>query len=180
MLLISTELDEIMQLSDRIAVIFEGRIVGVLDSATATRERVGLMMAGHRGDGPDRAVMTNPAATTEAPSRVLQALRIVAQLSGAVIAALLCGAVLIAIAGADPVVGYLALFDGAFGSLNSVVEVLGQGHTPVARRVRVSPWRSGRVSGISAPKVRSSWARSPRCGLASTRMAGRPISPCPR
>ncbi len=54
-LLISTELDEIMQLSDRIAVIFEGRIVGVLDSATATRERVGLMMAGHGGDAPDRA-----------------------------------------------------------------------------------------------------------------------------
>ncbi len=54
-LLISTELDEIMELSDRIAVIFEGRIVGVLDSARATRESVGLMMAGHGGDGLDKA-----------------------------------------------------------------------------------------------------------------------------
>ena len=68
--------------------------------------------------------MTEPAATTDTPSPVMQALRIVGQLSGAVVAALLCGAVLIAVAGADPVVGYLALFNGAFGSLNSVVEVL--------------------------------------------------------
>lgn len=46
-LLISTELDEIMEMSDRIAVFFEGRIVGILDSATASRERIGLMMVGH-------------------------------------------------------------------------------------------------------------------------------------
>jgi simple sugar transport system ATP-binding protein len=45
-LLISTELEEILALSDRIAVIFEGRIVGILDSTEATRERSGLMMAG--------------------------------------------------------------------------------------------------------------------------------------
>jgi len=46
-LLVSTELDEILALSDRVAVMFEGRIVGVLDAAAAARERVGLMMAGH-------------------------------------------------------------------------------------------------------------------------------------
>ncbi|MGN6459564.1 MAG: ABC transporter ATP-binding protein, partial [Pseudolabrys sp.] len=45
-LLISTELEEILALSDRIAVIFEGQIVGILDSADATREQLGLMMAG--------------------------------------------------------------------------------------------------------------------------------------
>ena len=47
MLLISNELDEIRALSDRIAVIFEGRIVATLDAATATEERLGLLMAGH-------------------------------------------------------------------------------------------------------------------------------------
>jgi len=55
-LLISTELDEIMEMSDRIAVFFEGRIVGVLDSATATRERVGLMMVGHDENAEVQAV----------------------------------------------------------------------------------------------------------------------------
>jgi simple sugar transport system ATP-binding protein len=46
-LLISSELDEVRALSDRIAVIFEGRIVATMDAAEATEERLGLLMAGH-------------------------------------------------------------------------------------------------------------------------------------
>ena len=46
-LLISSELDEIRALSDRIAVMFEGRIVATLDAADATEDRLGLLMAGH-------------------------------------------------------------------------------------------------------------------------------------
>jgi ABC-type uncharacterized transport system ATPase subunit len=45
-LLVSAELDEIMALSDRIAVMFEGRIVAILDCEQATREKLGLLMAG--------------------------------------------------------------------------------------------------------------------------------------
>ncbi len=45
-LLISSELDEIFSLSDTIAVIYQGRIVEVMPSAAASRERVGLLMAG--------------------------------------------------------------------------------------------------------------------------------------
>ncbi len=45
-LLISAELDEIMSLSDRIAVMYKGRILETLDAATATREQLGLLMAG--------------------------------------------------------------------------------------------------------------------------------------
>ncbi len=45
-LLVSAELDEIMALSDRIAVMYEGRVVAVLDRAEATREGLGLLMAG--------------------------------------------------------------------------------------------------------------------------------------
>lgn len=45
-LLISEELEEIMNLSDRIAVIYKGRILKVLPSAVATREQLGLLMAG--------------------------------------------------------------------------------------------------------------------------------------
>jgi simple sugar transport system ATP-binding protein len=45
-LLISEELEEIMNLSDRIAVIYKGRILRILPSLEATRERLGLLMAG--------------------------------------------------------------------------------------------------------------------------------------
>lgn len=47
-LLVSSELDEIMGLSDRIAVMFRGKIIDTLDSADATKEGVGLLMAGVR------------------------------------------------------------------------------------------------------------------------------------
>ena len=50
-LLVSVELDEVMALSDRIAVIYEGRIVETLPSAEATREELGLLMAGARKEG---------------------------------------------------------------------------------------------------------------------------------
>lgn len=46
-LLISEDLDEIFAVADRIAVIYAGRIAGDLPSAQATREEVGLLMAGH-------------------------------------------------------------------------------------------------------------------------------------
>jgi general nucleoside transport system ATP-binding protein len=45
-LLISEDLDEIRALSDRIAVIYEGKIVGIVDGKTAEVEHLGLMMAG--------------------------------------------------------------------------------------------------------------------------------------
>lgn len=50
-LLISEDLDEILALADRIAVMFEGRIVGVLDGTTATRTELGLLMAGLNSQG---------------------------------------------------------------------------------------------------------------------------------
>lgn len=45
-LLISEDLDEILSLSDRIAVIFEGEIMGVVNRDEATFENLGLMMGG--------------------------------------------------------------------------------------------------------------------------------------
>jgi simple sugar transport system ATP-binding protein len=45
-LLISIELDEVLSLSDRIAVMFGGRILRVLDSSEADPEVLGLLMAG--------------------------------------------------------------------------------------------------------------------------------------
>ena len=45
-LLISADLNEVMSLSDRIAVLFEGQIVGIVDAKTTTETQIGLMMAG--------------------------------------------------------------------------------------------------------------------------------------
>jgi simple sugar transport system ATP-binding protein len=50
-LLISEELDELMALSDRIAVIFDGQIMGILDADEADINKIGLMMTGTRQNG---------------------------------------------------------------------------------------------------------------------------------
>jgi simple sugar transport system ATP-binding protein len=47
-LLISSDLDEILKLSDRIAVIFEGSLMSFEDPQTSTEKRLGLLMAGHK------------------------------------------------------------------------------------------------------------------------------------
>jgi simple sugar transport system ATP-binding protein len=63
-LLVSLELDEILSLSDRIAVMYEGQIVDVLDRSEANEEVLGLLMSGAakskeaafaqaRGEAPD-------------------------------------------------------------------------------------------------------------------------------
>ncbi len=45
-LLVSAELDEIMSLSDRVAVMYKGQIIKTLQAGEATREEIGLLMAG--------------------------------------------------------------------------------------------------------------------------------------
>ncbi|WAH36695.1 ABC transporter ATP-binding protein [Alicyclobacillus dauci] len=47
-LLVSLELDEILSLSDRIAVIHDGRIIDIIPGEQATREQIGLLMTGTR------------------------------------------------------------------------------------------------------------------------------------
>jgi ABC-type uncharacterized transport system ATPase subunit len=44
-LLVSAELDEVLELADRIGVMYRGKLVAVLDGRTASREEVGLLMA---------------------------------------------------------------------------------------------------------------------------------------
>ena len=54
-LLVSLELDEVMNLSDRILVMFEGEIVGELDPKTVTVEELGLYMAGAKRQNKEGA-----------------------------------------------------------------------------------------------------------------------------
>ena len=49
-LVVSAELSEVMSLSDKIAVMYEGKIVGVLKREEATTEKLGILMAGGKID----------------------------------------------------------------------------------------------------------------------------------
>jgi general nucleoside transport system ATP-binding protein len=56
-LLVSSELDEIMGLADRIAVMYRGKIVDIVTAEKATKEMIGLLMAGVR---PENVTMSAP------------------------------------------------------------------------------------------------------------------------
>jgi simple sugar transport system ATP-binding protein len=58
-LLVSAELDEILELSDRIAVMYRGEIVALVDGPTANKEEIGLLMA-TGGRAPAEKVSNNP------------------------------------------------------------------------------------------------------------------------
>ncbi|MGB3201346.1 MAG: ABC transporter ATP-binding protein [Nodosilinea sp.] len=63
--LISTELDEILRLSDRIAVLYEGQIVGIVEAENADVKQLGLWMAGKSTPATDSyAPRTVPAQET--------------------------------------------------------------------------------------------------------------------
>ncbi len=62
-LLISVELEEIMSLSDRILVMFDGRIVGEISPDDANAQKLGLMMAGENMDMAVPDIILNDNAT---------------------------------------------------------------------------------------------------------------------
>jgi len=53
-LLISEDLEEIITMSDRILVLFNGEVMGILDTENADIEEIGLMMAGTRYKGEEQ------------------------------------------------------------------------------------------------------------------------------
>ena len=66
-LLVSSELDEIMALSDRIAVMYRGQIVEIVDAKTTSKEYLGLLMAGIK---PADAAKAAPQTTQTEAERV--------------------------------------------------------------------------------------------------------------
>ena len=54
LLLVSSELDEIMSLSDRIAVIYEGEFTAVFDSNETTKEELGVYMTGSQNQDKEK------------------------------------------------------------------------------------------------------------------------------
>ncbi len=67
-LLVSAELDEIMGLSDRIAVMFHGKITAVVNASDVSKEQVGLMMA---GSTLEEALQQAPGPSNSQPEAVL-------------------------------------------------------------------------------------------------------------
>lgn len=48
-MLLSLELDEILNVSDRVAVIYEGKIVAIVDAKETNEQQLGLLMVGRTG-----------------------------------------------------------------------------------------------------------------------------------
>jgi general nucleoside transport system ATP-binding protein len=65
-LLVSSELDEIMALSDRIAVMYRGRIVEIVQAAETTKDYLGLLMAGMSPQEAAKSAPKTPKTTKEA------------------------------------------------------------------------------------------------------------------
>ncbi|MFZ2360291.1 MAG: ABC transporter ATP-binding protein [Anaerolineae bacterium] len=60
-LLVSEDLDELLTICDRIAVMYEGRVMGVMPAQDANRDELGLMMAGEHTSTPAGADLLNEA-----------------------------------------------------------------------------------------------------------------------
>ncbi len=65
-LLVSAELDEVLEMSDRISVMYRGQLVATMDGRTADKNQVGLLMA---TGGRERADSLGPAANPDAAGK---------------------------------------------------------------------------------------------------------------
>ena len=64
-LLVSSELDEIMALSDRIAVMYRGQIVEIVKAAETSKEQLGLLMAGLKREADEMKTSEQPVTRAE-------------------------------------------------------------------------------------------------------------------
>ena len=98
-LLVSFELDEIMNLSDRIEVIFDGQITGEVLGEDADEKELGLLMAGGKRMSKKNSILSSNAFYT-----------LISIVIGFVV-----GAILLSIAKINPLDAYKQLFNGVFG-----------------------------------------------------------------
>jgi simple sugar transport system ATP-binding protein len=66
-LLVSAELDEVLSLGDRIAVIYEGRIVGEVDPGVVSESEIGMMMTGYKPGAASSGAAGIPANPSPVP-----------------------------------------------------------------------------------------------------------------
>jgi simple sugar transport system ATP-binding protein len=70
--IVSTELDEVLALADRIAVMYRGKIIGIVPAGTA-RDVLGLMMAGASAQDAEHEAARHRTALAEADAQAEQA-----------------------------------------------------------------------------------------------------------
>ena len=121
-LLVSEDLEEIFELSDRIAVIFDGTIMGIVNREDAKIEDVGLMMAGaHPGKGEKFLMLPRLLIEDrEDVSRLFSFLVLVLSL----LAGFAAVGLVFALAGANPFFAVEKIFVGSFGSVYGLKETL--------------------------------------------------------
>ena len=180
-LLVSAELDEILELSDRIAVIYRGRLVGLRDGRTADKNDVGLLMAtgGRPSDGRDGSASRAeaPGARHERPAEPrLGDPRPAGHLDRPVGPRRLAGHHLLAVAGrrqsCNPGLAldaYGALVSGSVGSERAIVNTLEQHDAAAARR----PGGRPRVQGRTVQHRRAGPVPDGRPGLGHRRRPAR-------
>ena len=169
-LYISSELEEVLAIGDRIGVLFGGRLVGGVRARSDHRthrpddgRRRAIGRAWPRDRPPPTPTSLPPAATMQ---RLTLTRRPLVRAAIAVVMALMCTAVLIdPDRGKNPVVAYQALFNGAFGSSTASPS------RSTRRRPTSCPGSASRcafapTSSISAARDRSRSAASPRPGAA--------------
>ena len=111
-LLVSGELSEVMSLSDRVIVLYNGAIVGEVDPKKSTEEEIGLLMAGMKG--------WDSLMNFEFRQKSISFRTAVV----AVVIGTLIGFLLVALFGYNPVEIFSALLDGAFGSGKNIATSL--------------------------------------------------------
>jgi ABC-type multidrug transport system ATPase subunit len=130
-LLISEELDELLALADRIAVLYEGRIVGMFPAETADIHEIGLLMTGGGSPGePRRCRRRSRRQRGRRMTLVLEPRETVSRrfvwgvTFAALLVALLISGIVIWWVGGDPVRSFLHIVDSAFGSVGVISDTL--------------------------------------------------------
>ena len=114
-LLISEDLDEILTLADRIAVLYEGRVMATVPAVDARPEELGLLMAGVAVT----CTMIRLERRLIAPRWLAFAVP-----AGSLVAAMVLGAIVLLVTGHNPLHAYRRLFDTAFVGQDSLSETL--------------------------------------------------------
>ena len=123
-LLISADFDEVLKLSDRIAVLFEGEVMGIYPGLKPPIEEISLAMAGQQKGGSDmtekkKAKNYNVFGTAPSDKAISVMIPVVS-----VLLALIVGAIIIACLGKNPFKGYSLLFSGALGSSKRLAQTM--------------------------------------------------------
>ena len=110
------DLDVVLELCDRIAVFCGGKISGIEDGRTATKEGIGILMTKHE-KRRDTGMKKEPfLQVSKRRNKARWQERLLIRFIALILALIVCGAVIVALVKMNPVDVYKAIWDGAMGS----------------------------------------------------------------